>query len=117
MVNPSLSRLRVETVGGRTLVRFLDTSLHEDNVQLVGEELFAVAEAPGVHDVCLDFGNVEFLTSTLLGKVVGLNHKLRAAGGRLSLRNLSPQLYELFAVTHLNELLDVRPEAEGGPAG
>ena len=67
-------------------------------------ELRASAD-PGL---ALDLSAVEFLSSTALARFVGLDRELRAAGGRLSLVNLRPTVRQVFAVTRLDRLLDVR---------
>ena len=38
---------------------------------------------------------------------VGLNRKVRSAGGRLLLANLSPVVAQVIAVTHLDKVLEV----------
>ena len=55
----------------------------------------------------LDFGNVEFITSVELGTLLTLNKTLRAGSGRLTLFNLSAQIYEVFSVTGLHRVLSI----------
>jgi hypothetical protein len=57
---------------------------------------------------------VDYLTGTGLGRLVALYKRLRAAGGRLSLRNVGGVLHDALALTRLTDLLDVRAKAEGG---
>jgi anti-anti-sigma factor len=60
----------------------------------------------------LDFGNVEFLTSLGLAMLLTLRKRLAEGGRRLALLNLQPDIYEVFSVTRLNTVFDVRqPEA------
>jgi anti-anti-sigma factor len=56
----------------------------------------------------LDLARVRFLTSTVLGQLVGLHRRVRAAGGELTLLNVAGDVYEVFVVTRLHQLLDVR---------
>ena len=42
---------------------------------------------------------------------MALNRKVKAAGGRLSVVNVRPLVFEVFAVTRLTALLDVSPAA------
>lgn len=55
----------------------------------------------------LDLSAVSFLSSTALSRFVVLDRELRAGGGRLSLVNVRPDVRRVFAVTRLDELLDV----------
>ena len=50
---------------------------------------------------------VRYLTSTCLGKLVALNRRLRDRGRSLVIANVSAQVYEVFAVTKLDRVLDV----------
>ena len=52
-------------------------------------------------------------TWAALGKFVALHKRVRAGGGRLALVNVVDTVYEVFAVTRLNQVLDVRPAASG----
>jgi anti-anti-sigma factor len=102
-----------------TVVRFAgaEVSLDDWNFERMRDELLALIEEPGPA-LLLDFHNVGFISSLALNTFVALNGKLRAAGRRLLLRNLSPEVHEVFEVTRLTEFLDVMPaEAGAGPAG
>jgi anti-sigma B factor antagonist len=83
-------------------------SLDEEAVDRIHDQLFALADEPSESDFLLDFGNVDYVTSTALGTLVSLHKKLRARGRHLTVGNLSPQVYEVFAVTSLDKFLDLR---------
>ena len=76
--------------------------------RLLGHELFRLVEGVARPRLRLDLGQVTFLTSTVLGKLVGLHKRVRAAGGELVLLNVAGGVYEVFAVTRLDQVLDVR---------
>jgi anti-anti-sigma factor len=94
-----------------TVIHFAgrNVSLDEVNVEGLRGQLLALAEEPGPANVILDFRNVGYVSSLALDTLVTLRNKLRAVGRRVSLRNLSPQVYEVFAVTRMDQLLDARP--------
>jgi anti-sigma B factor antagonist len=94
-----------------------DVSLDEGTLQQIRAPLLALADEPGASALLLDFGNVQVLTSAALGTLVSLHKKLRGSGRHMTVGNLSPQLHEVFAVTRLDRLLDLRRTGqEGGPA-
>jgi anti-anti-sigma factor len=109
-----MALLQVQTLPHRTVATFTARSLDECNAEAVGQELSALAGRLGGRWLQLDLGEVQFLTSTGLGKLLSLYTQVRAEGGRLSLQKVLPQVYEVFAVTHLTSLLDVHPASEGG---
>jgi anti-sigma B factor antagonist len=84
-------------VGDVTVVDFLDKRiLDEQSVQAIGEQLFSLVDELGRRQLLLNFGNVEYLSSPVLGIIATLNKKVKGAGGRLMACNLDPQVYELL---------------------
>lgn len=105
---PRRRRLEVEDLGDVTVVSFTDRKiLDEANIQIIGEQLFSLVEELGRRKVLLNFGNVEYLSSAALGKLITLNKKLQTANGKLILCNISPTIYEVFEITKLNKLLAI----------
>jgi anti-sigma B factor antagonist len=110
---PRRRRLEVEDVGDITVVNFTDRKiLDEQNIQLIGEQLFGLVDESGRKKILLNFGNVEYLSSAALGKLITLNKKLQAVGGRLILCNIDPQIYEVFEITKLNKLFNIHKEEQ-----
>ena len=112
-LHPETSRVKEHTAFGMTVVHFSGqtTSLDEEMLDCIHDQLLALADEPSASDVFLDLGNVDYLTSTALGTLVTLHKKLLAAGRRLILGNLRPQVHEVFALTRLDIFLDIRHAA------
>ena len=55
----------------------------------------------------LDFREVDLMPSPSLGKLVRLNKTVEAACGQLVLRNLSPNLVNVFQITGLDRVLNL----------
>jgi anti-sigma B factor antagonist len=110
---PRRRRLEVEDIGDVTVVNFTDKKiLDEQNIQVIGEQLFSLVDELGRRKILLNFGNVEYLSSAALGKFITLNKKVNAAGGRLILCNIDPQIYEVFEITKLNKLFNIQKEEQ-----
>ena len=104
-------RLQVNEVGEVTVVRFVDRKiLDEANIQELGQELFRLVEDEHRKNLLLNFSTVEFLSSAALGKLITLDKKVKAHGGKLKLCNIRREIYEVFAITRLNKLFDIRDE-------
>jgi anti-sigma B factor antagonist len=74
-------RLEVEDIGDIAVVNFVDKKiLDEQNIQMIGDDLFRLVDELGRRKVLLNFGNVEFMSSAALGKLITLHRKLRAKG-------------------------------------
>ena len=63
----------------------------------------------GHRKLMLNLNNVEYLASTALPQFIALNNKVKAAGGRLVLVNIDPQVSEVFEITKLNKLFRIFP--------
>lgn len=104
-----LKRIVISEVGDVTVVRFVDRKLIDtDNIQAMGDELLALVEQDGRRSLLLNFAGVEFLSSAALNKLVVLERKVRAAGGRWKICNLRSEIREVFAITRLDRLFDIR---------
>jgi anti-anti-sigma factor len=100
----------------RAEVRFPGHSFSLDgmNTQLVGEQLFALTWPLGPCELLLDFGNVDSVCAAALAMLLRLHKRLAAGGGRLRLLNVNPHAHQVFEITKLHAILDVRP-AETAP--
>jgi anti-anti-sigma factor len=99
----------VEEVGDVTEVRFAGPTELDDarSMDLVPRLL----ELASTGNRCLhvDLGNVRYVSSGGLGQFVGLHKRLRAQGAQLVLRNVPPEVYEVFEITRLHTIMDIRP--------
>jgi anti-sigma B factor antagonist len=104
-------RLEVSEVGDVTVVRFRDRKIIEDiNIQELGQELFQLVEEERREKLLLNFLSVDFLSSAALGKLITLDKKMKVAGGTLKLSNIRPEIYEVFTITKLNRLFDIKED-------
>jgi anti-anti-sigma factor len=82
-------------------VRMLQPDMVE---KLIGLETLIRAKR-----LVLDFREVELMPSPALGKLVRLNKTVEAARTRLVLRNLSPNLLNVFQIIGLDRVLNLEP--------
>ena len=61
----------------------------EENIEQLGQELFALVEQTNWLKLVLDLTNVEYLTSSVLGKLITLHRKLHRSQGKMVLFGLS----------------------------
>jgi anti-sigma B factor antagonist len=105
-------RIDVLKTGDVSVVRFRDRKiLDEAAIQELGAELFALVEVDNRRAILLDFEGVEFLSSAALGKLITFDRKVKTAKGRVKICSLVPGILEVFQVTKLNKVFDIRPDA------
>ena len=103
--------LEVSEVGDVTVVRLTDRKVvDEANIQELGRELFHLVEEEHRKNLLLNFAAVGFLSSSALGKLITLDKKVKSHGGKLKLSNIRPEIYEVFAITKLNKLFDIKDD-------
>ena len=51
---------------------------------------------------------MEFLSSAALSELITLDRKVKAHGGRLKLSDIRPVIYQVFAMTKLNKLFEIK---------
>jgi anti-sigma B factor antagonist len=107
-------RIEVSKQGDVTVVNFVDKKiLDEAGIQELGVELFNLVEHDNRKAILLNFSNVEFLSSAALGKLITLDRKAKAAKARMKMCDIRPEIFEVFQITKLNKVFDIRKaEAE-----
>jgi stage II sporulation protein AA (anti-sigma F factor antagonist) len=110
--------VQVRDIGETTVIQFSGQGLllDETNTPAVGDELLALVERRRPQTLLVDFANVAFLSSTMLGLLLVVRKALQARGGRLVLCHLNPQVYEVFEATRLHLLFEVRRDGPGSSA-
>lgn len=105
--------LHLETVEGVTVVSFVDSKIVSDEaIQEVGDQLYALVEEEGHKNILLNFGNVQFLSSAALGKLINLKKKVGAVRGKLKLCCIHPDLFEVFRITRLDQVFEIYDEEQ-----
>src|SRR5262245_65958006 len=106
-------RLDVEEVNDVTVARFTDKKiLDESNIQIIGNQLFSLVDDDHRDKIILDFTNVEYLSSAALGKLITMDKKVKASGGKLRLCSIRSDILEVFKITRLDKLCTVEDNRE-----
>lgn len=108
---PTHERIDVSKVGDVTVVRFNDRKiLDEAKIIQFGSELYGLVELDNRKSILLNFDGVEFLSSAALGKLITFDRKVKSHKGRLKLCEIRPEILEVFQITKLNKVFDIRGE-------
>jgi len=103
--------LSVSEIGEVSVVQFLDRKIVDPgSIQELGQELVQLVEQENRRRLVLNFSNVEFFSSQALGKLNMLNRRVKAIDGKLSLSNIRPQILEVFQITKLDSVFDIRTD-------
>ena len=80
--------------------RILDAA----HVERIGEELYTLVEKKDRRKLVLDFTEVKFLSSSMLGVLLNVRGKLDRVKGKVVLCGLQPDLYKVFKITKLDKM-------------
>jgi anti-sigma B factor antagonist len=73
----------------------------EDNIEQLGQELFAIVDKLGFRKVILNLVSVQYATSAALGKWITLHRKLSRGGGTLVLCQMQDTLRSVLEASRL----------------
>src|SRR5262245_21993898 len=95
-----------EDFGGVSVVRLkLPRAAGDDTVREAFGPVYSLTDV-GRHNLVINLSATHYLSSMALGKLVMLNRKAQAAGGRLTLCQLSPTAEEVLKTSHVFHLFD-----------
>ena len=114
LIKPKIS---VEYAEGATVVSFADEKiLEETDIRSLQESIMSVIEQSERIRLILDFGNVRFLSSAVLGLLIRISKQIYERNGELKLCSISPKIYEVFKITRLTKVFDIYKDASSAAA-
>jgi anti-sigma B factor antagonist len=100
--------LEAEQIGTVTVVKFTRSEfLDDETIEAIGAELFSLVDNLGCRQVVLNLAKVKRVASLMLGKLLTVHKKLKAAGGRLVLCGVDPEIYKIFETLRFPQLIRV----------
>lgn len=104
-------RLEISEGGDVTVVRFRDRHIANlPEIEQVGQELYRLVDEGTRKRFVLDFSNVDYLSSALIGKLISLNAKVRARDGKVKLCSIRPEILEVFHVCKLDRIFSIHKD-------
>jgi anti-sigma B factor antagonist len=112
-IMPEFKCIKLSKTKDISVVRLVDDRVMDaDRIALMGQELLSLTESTDGNRVLLNLGNVRFLSSAAINKLIVLERRLGASGGDLKLSNLSPEVEEVFNITQLDSVFHICADEE-----
>jgi len=106
-------QLVVQTLGDVVVVDLgSSTVLDASTIDAVGRKLYELVEKQAHRKIILDFSQVRFLSSMILGVLIRLRKRSAAINGRVVLCGLRPELHKVFKISKLDSLFEFYPNEE-----
>jgi len=115
-----MEQSKIETEYGidMTFVTFEDEKiLEEQDIKALSESIMSVIEQAVRINLILDFDNVRFLSSAVLGLLIRVSKRIYEHDGQLGLCNINPKIYEIFKITRLTKTFDIYNSIESAKEG
>ncbi len=114
-IKPDIS---VQYTDSANVVTFLkEKILEEKDIRRLEESIFPVIERSENIHLVLDFSNVQFLSSSVLGLLLKISKKIYERNSRLALCNINPKIYEIFKITRLNKIFEIYEDIDSAVQG
>ena len=107
-------KINVEYMGIATVVSFTDEKiLEEKDISKLQDSIMSLIDSDAKKTkLILDFRNVRFLSSAVLGMLIRISKRVYEREGRLKLCKLDPKIYEIFKITRLTKTFDIYSDVE-----
>ncbi len=100
--------IELESVDSVSVVKFKDKKVMDPSrIEKMGLELLALVDGDEPDKVLINFENVSFFSSAAINKLIVLEKRIRARGGKIRLSNLRPEVRDLFSYTNLDSMFKI----------
>ena len=86
--------------------------LDEARIEQLEKEIYDAIDKSSEEKVVIDFCKVEFMSSSMLGKLVKIHKKCKEFKAKLKFCSISNEILEVFKITRLDKLFDIEKDAE-----
>ena len=84
--------------------------LEEAKLEQLGADIIEMLNKKSEERVILDFRNVQFMSSSMLGKLVQIQKKCKEFKVHLKLCSISPDIRQVFKITKLDKLFEIEAD-------
>ena len=110
-----LQCIEIDSVNDVSVVKLKDEKVMAPaQIETLGAELLSLVETSPTKDgastgtnVLVNFENVRFFSSGAINKLIVLEKRVRAGGGKIRLSNMQPEVRDLFSYTNLDQMFDI----------
>ncbi len=114
-VNPNLE---IEYCGDVVVATLTDERILEDEqIQALEGSFMPLIEQTDNIQLIIDFSNVKFLTSSVLGLLIRISKKVYEKNGKLRLCAINPKIMEVFRITRLDKIFEIFSDKDDALVG
>ena len=100
-------------MGNGMVITLLTPQLLEDaEIASLEQSLLQMIKEANIVNFVLNFENVNFLSSAVLRVLIKVNAAVSERQGKLRLCEIAPKILEVFKITRLNKIFDIRADVD-----
>lgn len=104
-------KVNTVTLGDVVIATFMESRiLDETTILSIMDEMAKITQEAYKLKLLIDFCNVEYLSSAVLGKIVAMHKKITADKGQFKLCGIKPAILQVFSITRLDKVLEIYPD-------
>ena len=84
--------------------------LDEADIRGLEGSIMPLIESSGNINLVLDFSNVRFMSSAILGLLIRISRKIYESQGQMKLCGINPKIKEIFKITRLDRVFDIHTD-------
>jgi anti-anti-sigma factor len=86
--------------------------LDENNINEIGRELMELVTKRYMIKMVIDLGEVKYLSSAVLRQFIALYKAIKAEKGDLKLCRVAPEVREVFKITQLDKMIEIKDDLD-----
>ena len=101
-------RISVDYVQEAVVITLADEKiLQTADIIALENSILPVIEGKEALKLVINFTNVQFLSSSVLGLLIRISKKIYEQDGQLRLCNINPKIFSIFKITRLDKVFDI----------
>jgi anti-sigma B factor antagonist len=105
--------VEITSEGNAAIAAFKTASISNvEEIASVSKQIKGFIEKKQPKEVVVDFKDVKFFSSAVLGLLLDIRAKLKTYDGEVVISAINPQLYRVFKITHLDRIFKFFPDKE-----
>jgi anti-sigma B factor antagonist len=103
----------ITSSGKAAVISFMATSIcSSEGISQASDQINSYIDESHPGNIIIDFEQVKFFSSQVLGVLLNIRNKLKNYGGEVAISSINPQLYRVFRITNLEKIFRFFPDKE-----
>jgi anti-sigma B factor antagonist len=101
-------RISVENTENCVIITFTNEKILEEmEIAALEHSILPIIEQAKIPNIVINFANVKFLSSAVLGLLIRISKKIYQRNGQLKLCGINSKIFDIFKITRLDRVFDI----------